>query len=475
MRTLLLLMLLFGIIAVGNGQHPDEPDDTITSINLIEALKRGTYSLHGRNYFMTTYNQGALPNYYANGIGAGMHYQSMSWKGFRFGFGGFFIFNLFSNNLEKRDSPSGGKNRYEVALFDIENPNNRSDLDRLEEIYLSYKHKKISAMIGRFELNTPYINPQDSRMRPTVEEGIWLGYNLKNNLTINTGWLWSMSPRSTVKFFTVANSIGIYAQGVSTNGTNSEYFEHQKTKGIGLFQVKYSPRNHIDLMLFNQYVDNIFNTTMLQAEYHPEKPISPVFGVQYHFQHRINQGGNSNQELAYYENQKLAQVFSFRTGMKYKNHLLTLNYTHITDDGRFLSPREWGQEPFYTYMPKERNEGAGGVNAANIRLTSLWHKKRLSTSVAYGIYSMPDVHNYRLNKYGLPSYHHLAFDIQYKFDNDLKGLSMQLRVASKLKAGDTYENSKYVFNRVNMANVSFIINYIISNNNAQKNDNLLKR
>jgi hypothetical protein len=26
-------------------------------------------------------------------------------------------------------------------------------------------------------------------------------------------------------------------------------------------------------------------------------------------------------------------------------------------------PREWGRDPFYTFMPRERNEGYGDVNA----------------------------------------------------------------------------------------------------------------
>ena len=34
----------------------------------------------------------------------------------------------------------------------------------------------------------------------------------------------------------------------------------------------------------------------------------------------------------------------------------------------FLMPREWGREPFYTFLPRERNEGLGGVNAWTCQL-----------------------------------------------------------------------------------------------------------
>lgn len=220
----------------------------------------------------------------------------------------------------------------------------------MEELSLSYHKKWFYAQAGRIELNTPYINPQDGRMRPTVEEGIWVELKPFKKLQFNTGYLTSISPKSTVKFFSISNSIGLYPQGVQTNGEKADYADHQQSDGVGLVQIIYKPNDALTLQFFNLYVDNIFNTSMLQAEYFPKGEIAPVLGIQYHYQHRVNQGGNSNQEHAYYQNQKLAQVISSRAGIKVKNHLVTANYTHITDDGRFLMPREWGRDRSYDFL-----------------------------------------------------------------------------------------------------------------------------
>jgi len=442
-------------------QHEPHHKDTTEYHSIKDALKSGTLKLHGRNFFMTTLNQGGLTDYYANGAGAGMHYRSGSWKGFHLEFGGFFIFNLFSSDLSKQDRLSNQYNRYELELFDIENPKNREDLDRLEELSLSYEHKWLFINAGRLELNTPYINPQDGRMRPTVEEGIWFEMKPTKKLQFNAGFLNDISPRSTVKFYTIGNSIGVYAQGVQTNGEKADYAEHQHTKGIGLAQVFYKPNEKLTMQVFNLYVDNIFNTSLIQADYIPENDISPVFGLQYHIQHRLNQGGNQNQEHAYYQNQKKAQVVSTRAGLKVKKHLITANYTHITDDGRFLMPREWGRDAFYTFMPRERNEGFGNVHAFSMQYVSNWQNKKLATGLGYGYYNLPDVTNYRLNKYGMPSYHQINADIRYNFGGNLEGLQAQLLVAAKLNAGKTYGQYNYIFNKVNMANFNFVLNYTI--------------
>ena len=30
-------------------------------------------------------------------------------------------------------------------------------------------------------------------------------------------------------------------------------------------------------------------------------------------------------------------------------------------------PREWGKEPFYTFLPRERNEGLGNIHAFTVK------------------------------------------------------------------------------------------------------------
>jgi hypothetical protein len=54
-------------------------------------------------------------------------------------------------------------------------------------------------MVGKINLNTPFLNPQDGRMRPTIEEGVWLSIKESKKIGFNGGWIWKISPRSTVQ------------------------------------------------------------------------------------------------------------------------------------------------------------------------------------------------------------------------------------------------------------------------------------
>ena len=84
---------------------------------------------------------------------------------------------------------------------------------------------------------------------------------------------------------------------------------------------------------------------------------------------------------------------------------------------------------------------------------------KLKTSLAYGYYQLPDVKNYRLNKYGMPSYHQVNYDISYSFGKFFKGLDLKLIAAYKLKQGETYNNLKYVYNKVDMLNFNMVLDF----------------
>ena len=122
-------------------------------------------------------------------------------------------------------------------------------------------------------------------------------------------------------------------------------------------------------------------------------------------------------------------------------------------------PREWGREPFFTFLPRERNEGVGDVHAIMGKLNFNCSKTRIKASVAAGYYKLPDVKNYRLNKYGLPSYAQVNTDIRYSFAGMLKGLEAQVLVVWKKNAGELYNNPRYEINKVNMLQYNFVLNF----------------
>jgi len=173
----------------------------------------------------------------------------------------------------------------------------------------------------------------------------------------------------------------------------------------------------------------------------------------------VNDGGNPDPQKTYFTKGATSFVISTRAGLQFRRWETSLNYSRITAHGRFLSPREWGIEPLYTFMSRERNEGAGDVHAFTWKLKNTTHKTKLISEISLGYYNMPDVKNYILNKYGMPSYGQLNFDAKYLFSKSLKGFDAEFLYAFKKCFGDNYENGKYVINKLNLSHFSFIINY----------------
>lgn len=87
--------------------------------------------------------------------------------------------------------------------------------------------------------------------------------------------------------------------------------------------------------------------------------------------------------------------------------------------------------------------------------------ERFKTGLGYGYYQLTDVKNYRLNKYGMPSYHQINVDASYAFGKFLKGFELKALVVYKINAGETYDNLKYVYNKVNMFNLNLILDFKI--------------
>lgn len=464
MKHIVLLILSFLIFITGYSQdHNDhhiaiKPKD---SLCLKECFLKAHWEAHTRTFFMSTINEGNLKDDYALASGAGIGVLTKPLYGFQIGISGFFMYNLGSSNIDKLDTLTLQPNRYEVGLFDVENQANKNDLDRLEELYLKYNFLKSSLTVGKINLSTPFLNPQDGRMRPTVEEGAWVSIKESNKIGFNGGWIWEVSPRSTVKWFSMANSMGVYPMGVNTSGKKSAYYTNiTGSSGIGIANVYFNPTKNIKINLWDAYLENVMNTALIEVNLeHPRKKIKVYESILFLHQDAINNGGNSNQSLTYINKGAQSNVISMQVGVKNKKVNTSLNYTHITGDGRYLMPREWGREPFYTFLPRERNEGLGNVHAVMFKTTLVSTNAKLKTSLAYGYYQLPDVKNYRLNKYGMPSYHQINYDLSYSFDKFFKGLDLKLLAAYKLGQGETHNNLKYVYNKVDMLNFNMVLDF----------------
>jgi hypothetical protein len=131
-----------------------------------------------------------------------------------------------------------------------------------------------------------------------------------------------------------------------------------------------------------------------------------------------------------------------------------------TAEGRYLMPREWGRDPFYTFMPRERNEGYGNVHAATAVLSKKFSSvKGLAVDVSYGRFYLPDVKDFNLNKYGFPAYQQANVDVRYTFGGFFQGLDLQFLAVFKDAIKTTYDLPKYEINKVNLSHFNLILNY----------------
>jgi hypothetical protein len=440
------------------------------SIGFADFLKKGKFSGFSRTFLMSTINEGALKDFISLGTNIGGQYETPVWKGFQFRAGASFIFNLAGTDLTKPDSITLKPSRYEIGLYDLQQPGRRWDLGKLEEFYLRYYYKKSQITVGRQLPQMPFINPQDGRIRPTFVEGALLEINDLKNFQFKTAFLWRISPRSITGWYNIGESMSFYPEGRGLDGKPSGYINNTRSSGVflanAIYQI-YNEEKHFGLkiQLWEQLVLNVFNTVYFQTDWN--KKIGNIeigAGLQGIQQNAVAKGGNDMDSLRYFSlNQKSwtigSQLF-FRLAVPKKMLLgIELNYNRIFGSGRFLSPREWGREPLYTFLPRERLEGAGDVQAFSAVINFQNQKLGLITKLSYGHYLLPDVKKPELNKYAMPSFGHLQFFAEKKFTKLLKGLNLKFLYLYKLSASDTYNNPNFIYNKVNMHHFEMIIDF----------------
>jgi hypothetical protein len=462
----LFFLLFFVLPTLSWSQHGVLTEDSLLdeshrSNTLLQSFKNGVFHGHFRYFFMATDNAPGLTDYFANAGGGGVRYESGSFHGFHFGAGGFFIFNLGSSDLGKADPTTNQSNRYEIGLFDINDPYNHKDIDRLEEFYIRYGWKDSKVIFGRQVISTPFINPQDGRMRPTGEEGLWFEMNDIKNLSLQGGWLYAISPRGTTHWYDIGHSLSLNPPGVDQNGIKSKYPLHIESNGIFLLGAKYKLGKKWNVQLWDQYVENIFNSSFAQLDFKSKlnDRLEWFASGQSVLQHAVENGGAEEDEFSYTKAKSKALTFGGRLGLKSKRLTVSLNYNRVTNLGRYNMPREWGRDPFFTFLPRERSEGYADVHAFVIKTEYQSRIEHLKFTLGGGYVKMPDVFDFANNKYGLPSYAQVNGEMKYAFGGKLKGFDVHLLLANKIGIGDTHNNNKYVFNKVNVMLYNMVLNF----------------
>ncbi|MEY4331638.1 MAG: hypothetical protein RLZZ196_376 [Bacteroidota bacterium] len=430
---------------------------SIDSNDLLHQFQMGTMHGHFRSFYSATSNKNSTLEY-ANAVGGGIQFISKPLYNINIGVSGFFVYDAFSSDLMKSHPLSNTLNRYELGLFDVTNPSNKNDIDRLEELFIQYNKKNTKITIGKQLLNTPFINLQDGRMRPTEVQGFWGQYKLQKSKWYG-GWLNRFSPRGTVEWYKTSESIGIYSVGVNQDGTKSGYKNNLESSGVALLGADILLSKNYKLQLWDQYVENIFNSSLIQLDKMPNNYDKSYFGIQMINQTVINDGGNESLNKTYFIPSQSVLVIGARLGQQVGQWDHSINYTRITKSGRYLMPREWGRDPFYTFLAGERNEGYGDLNAYVLKTKYIASGLPMTINGAIGYFSLPDIKNYALNKYGFPSYWQYNIDARYALTGFWKGWEIQLIYFYKKASGDTYNEAKNYINKVDMGHFNFILNF----------------
>lgn len=432
------------------------------STSVKDAFKKGKTTGYIRSFFMATQNEGDLQDWNALAIGGFLKYQTSSYYGFSFGAAFYNSMNLGISDITVRDAQTNKESRYESGLFDVNDLTNR-EVSILGELYLKYQNNGHNLTIGRYKLKTPFLNPEDGRMIPTLEQGVWYNYlSSTKKWSVDATWITHIAARSTSEFMSTGRSVGSYPQGKNPDGSNSNYKGNVHSAGLGIVAFNYKDE-HFGFKAYDYHFDNVFNMPFVEGyvKFGGERFTHKISG-QYGAQFKMGNGGNEDPTKAYVHDD-LAQVIGAQYQIKLpKGCIVSGNWNYITDNGRFLFPREWGREFFFVFQKRERLEGAGNTQAwmIDIKREFAMGNQTLAVKIGYGQYLRPEANSFELNKYAFPANDQLNVDIFFYTRKDRKGLVIEWLTSYKGAIGNTFENPNFIINKVNMINHNIVLNYL---------------
>ena len=436
-----------------SAQHTSHSEpDTISRFK--DFFTKGHLEGHVRNFFMTTINDGALTDYYANAIGGIMRYDSPEFYGFHVGAAGIFTYKVFASDLNAPDPTTGEISKWEHELFDILDFDNFNDLDRLEELYIQYRFKHGFATYGKLEIeDTPLLNPSDGRMKPFAFKGVWVHLKPGHEQDLHLAWLDRISPRSTVEWFDFKEGIGLLNNGFQPDGSEADYHEHLESRGVAL--LGYGRHwERLKIQAYQWYVHHLGYTSWLELGYRQGEW---ALGLQYALQFPDTFQEELGYEQRYVQPEENGQVLSGEVAWQPGPWTFKAAYTHAFDSGRFLFPRELGRDQFFTSIPRSRLEGFGNAEVLTFSGAYQFHPEGLSAALAYTELFGPETGDFEFNKYNLDAYRQWNARLDYQFHGYLDGLGIQLLYIYKQNKADT--SPEIIFNRSNYHQLSLVTNF----------------
>ena len=375
---------------------------------------------------------------------------------FHIGYRGFL--NVVSSNLWEPDPLTGQSNRYEIGLFDILNPQDRY-FGKLETLSLAYSQEKFGIKLGRMGINSDWVNAQDGRLSPTAVEGLsfWLIPNSQWKLS---GYALSrMSIRGSSQWLGIGETLGIFPQGRTEDGKPGKYFGNTQSNWVGLVEVDRKVGKRNKLHFSNTLAQNLFSTYWIGMESYFQKENHTLsLGLQTGFQHGLGDGGNEDLSLRYKNPLDRNFAVSGRVGWKNTQWSTHLSMTQVLGKGRWLSPREWGKDAWFTFIPRERNEGYESLTALVGFGEYRFENIPVQIYAHFGLHWLPNPQNALANKYNFPSYQQLNVGLKYQ-PNWVKNLDFHFIFVSKepLKSEELSPNQ--IYNKVEMVHFNGILNW----------------
>ncbi|MBC6368665.1 hypothetical protein [Algoriphagus sp. AK58] len=366
--------------------------------------------------------------------------------------------NVVSSDFWNPDPATGQANRYETGLFDILNPTDRF-FGRLETFSFGYSKESFGVKVGRMGLNTDWVNAQDGRLSPTAVEGVqaWFAPHAKWKFSF---WgIGRMSIRGSSEWLGIGKTVGIYPQGRTVQGKPGNYFGNTESDWLGIWEIDHQLAGGGKVHFSQTYAQNLFSTYWLSFE-KSRKRASGIWtwGIQSGFQQGIGEGGNPEPSLRYKEPEDLNYAISGRLGWKNDHWITHLNFTHVGGKGRWLSPREWGKDAWYTFIPRERNEGFESVNAlvgyGEYRLENI----PVQIYAHAGLHWLSEMSNAAANKYNFPSYRQVNLGLKYQ-PKTVKNLDIHLLLVSKEPLLSENLTPNQIYNKVEMLHFNAILNW----------------
>ncbi|SMG29674.1 outer membrane porin, OprD family [Marivirga sericea] len=440
---ILLFILAPFVLSAQNNHQQFESIDSVShgSFNPNEAhsfhewFKKGHVSGLFRSNFISTYRPESQHFSGAAGLGGRIYYHSAYWHGFQIGIGGIYTYNILSTDLSNT-TESFYLPKWERQLFDLEDPDNKHDLDRLEELFIKYRHKDSYVKIGKMLLNTPLVNPQDSRMKPSAFQGIWIDWNEGHRFEINGGFFNKVSPRSTTEWIEISESINLYDHLLDPD--SSHYV--MDTKGLLIAGGHYIPNEKISFHSWQYLIENISFITFNQIEYQESKV---KLGLQYYFQNAVN-------ENHYLDQDHIAHKISGQIKWTEDKWQLSYNQTANLSDYAMKFPSEWGAEPFYTFISRHRIMGLEQINSRALKLDiqpfNNWESLNIGLYGVHSSFSQSKASN---------SMTQLSLDIQTHFKGNWKAL--KLRFLNSYFITDGFSENDFLYESIYHSQL--ILNY----------------